>query len=385
MIAKHKNFIDDQNRRPSKEENFNDGMTSYFRPPPYYMIDALRRLFFRCALSGSFSHSQLRAFGALRRNYSTLANEKRRKAYKKYGIGAETYVIGITDRCNLKCKYCYSNSGNKDFHDIDMVMANAVIKEIKEELGIYLVTISGGETFPRVLDFAERHRDITFFVYSNGTLITKEVAKRLRQLGNIIPAISIVGKKDTHEIVRGQNSYDKMIKGVENLNAENLIWGFSITESRINVNEILDGSLIQLCSRYNPFFIRMIPYVCEGREITSLTLSAQDRMSIGHAIERAKKDYDFIIYDYINDKSLGISCLAGGNRYFYINPKMVLTPCVFMDVGATILYDPKEKRTNVIKLLKGSRPMVKARKMSNTCANCIVQEYPDWKDRLLAR
>jgi len=351
----------------------------FSRAPSRYMMSSLERIYLRCLSNTSFSSNQMRAFYAFKNNYSKTSNRKRQDSYDRFGVAAESYVLGITNRCNLDCMYCYSSSGNDDFNMIGDNIAFAIINELKEALGIYIVTISGGEPFPYVLDLAAKHKDIVFYTYSNGTLITRDIARQLKELGNIIPSISIVGKKETHESIRGVNTYNRMINGVENLIAESILWGFSVTESQANLEEILNGAIFNQCSPYKPFFMRMMPYVCEGREVTSLSLSKSDRNALETAIVNAKKDREFIIYDYVNDRSLGIGCMAGGNRYFYISPDLKLTPCVFMDVGDKILYDPINRKTNVVQLLKSSMPLMNARKLRNSCESCIVQEKHDWK------
>ena len=53
------------------------------------------------------------------------------------------------------------------------------------ELGIYGIVLSGGEPFvyPYLLDMAQKHNDMAFMVYTNGTKIDENVADRLQELG----------------------------------------------------------------------------------------------------------------------------------------------------------------------------------------------------------
>ena len=68
------------------------------------------------------------------------------------------------------------------------------------ELGIYGIVLSGGEPFvyPYLLDMAQKHNDMAFMVYTNGTKIDENVADRLQELGNISPAISLEGWEEAN-------------------------------------------------------------------------------------------------------------------------------------------------------------------------------------------
>ena len=53
---------------------------------------------------------------------------------------------------------------------------------------------------------------------SNGTLITKDVAKRLAQTGLRTVSVSVDGLRENHEWFRqSPGSYDKTIEGIKNL------------------------------------------------------------------------------------------------------------------------------------------------------------------------
>lgn len=100
-------------------------------------------------------------------------------------------VISPTMRCNLNCAGCYSRSYSaKD--ELNFSELDGILEEAKG-MGIYFITISGGEPFIRkdLLDLYEKHNDLFFHVYSNGTLIDSGMAGRLERLGNVAIMISL--------------------------------------------------------------------------------------------------------------------------------------------------------------------------------------------------
>ena len=72
-------------------------------------------------------------------------------------------------------------------------------------MGIYFITISGGEPFIRqdLLDIFAAHNDMFFQVFTNGTLIDERMARTLSDLGNVLPAVSVDGWEKETDARRG--------------------------------------------------------------------------------------------------------------------------------------------------------------------------------------
>ena len=93
--------------------------------------------------------------------YATLliGNTKRYEFEKKNGfIPPHFMVISPTMKCNLNCVGCYAGKYQKE--ELDFEIVDRVIQEGKE-MGMYFVTISGGEpfTWPHLFKIIEKHND----------------------------------------------------------------------------------------------------------------------------------------------------------------------------------------------------------------------------------
>ena len=75
-----------------------------------------------------------------------------------------------------------------------------------QAMGNVFFGIVGGEPFmhPHLLDMLARHPDAYFQVFTNGQFITPERAKRLCQLGNVTPLISVEGNEAVSDVRRGR-------------------------------------------------------------------------------------------------------------------------------------------------------------------------------------
>jgi len=89
----------------------------------------------------------------------------------------------ITRKCNLRCVHCYIDAGEAEANELTTKEALDVVDQMAE-VGVPLILFTGGEPLVR-RDFFEiaqyaRDRGIKLVLSTNGTLITPEVAKRLK-------------------------------------------------------------------------------------------------------------------------------------------------------------------------------------------------------------
>jgi len=133
------------------------------------------------------------------------------KFKQKYGILPPSFIVlSPTQRCNLNCVGCYASSTSRTAATIPYSVVDKIVKEVHDTFGSRFITVSGGEPFmyrsegKTLLDIFEKYNDMFFLVYTNGTLITPEIAKRLEMLGNATPAISVEGFEEETDERRGE-------------------------------------------------------------------------------------------------------------------------------------------------------------------------------------
>ena len=136
--------------------------------------------------------------------------------------------LEITNRCNLRCKYCshFTSAG-----DVGQDLPKEEWLQFFEELkhcAVLSVCLSGGEPFYRedLKDLIEgiiRNR-MRFNILSNGTLVTDEMAEFLassRRCDSV--QVSIDGSIPiTHDAFRGDGTFFRAIKGIKSLQKHNV-------------------------------------------------------------------------------------------------------------------------------------------------------------------
>ncbi len=123
--------------------------------------------------------------------------------------------LHITERCNLNCAHCYL--GVKGKKDLELKLIEKTMNEFSAN-GLK-VLITGGEPLLhrkiwRVLETMSRY-PVHRVIFSNGTLISRDVAERLSGYVHNIQ-ISLDGMKRGHEHLRGEGSFDMTVRGIEN-------------------------------------------------------------------------------------------------------------------------------------------------------------------------
>jgi len=177
--------------------------------------------------------------------------------------------IQITDRCNLQCRHCYIGEGSQ--RDLTKKQIQSVLEEFEEIQGLRLL-LSGGEPLlhPHFWEINDLLRNHAFrsVLLSNGTLITKEVAKKLR-VHEV--QVSLDGVKEGHELLRGKDTFKKTMAAIDHLQQANLRVSVATIIHRKNLFEF-DHLASLLQSKHIEEWNVDVPCL-EGRLKTNLDLS----------------------------------------------------------------------------------------------------------------
>jgi radical SAM protein with 4Fe4S-binding SPASM domain len=178
----------------------------------------------------------------------------------------------LTERCNLRCHHCYQGR-----RKVQEMTVNEVKREIdgatqmfqawEEEHGIRVspsIHFTGGEpmVYKGLWDAITYSREKGYEVamMTNGSLITKDDAKKASLLGLSGIQASLEGPPNLHAIIRGQGSFDAMAKGVESLLEAGNRVSANVTLSRLNVDRVEETvEVARAMGFYSIGFSRMVP------------------------------------------------------------------------------------------------------------------------------
>ena len=146
-------------------------------------------------------------------------------------------VLWITEDCNLRCKYCYANAGEKKAY-----MNRATFTKALDLAGDnnYKLQIAGGEPLmnfsliKEIYDYLQvKNPKININMQTNGTLINSEIAKKIKKM-NIGVGVSLDGPIGINEKFRGKTI--ETINGIKTLGRENII---------VNLNSVITDESIK--------------------------------------------------------------------------------------------------------------------------------------------
>jgi len=260
----------------------------------------------------------------------------KRERLRQQGLAApQAYLISPTMRCNLRCPGCYAGNYSQN-DDLEFEVIDRILSE-GEELGMFWVTILGGEPFVRqdLYQAYKRHKDVFFQVFTNGTLIDKEAARELAEAGNVLVIFSVEGFEKETEARRGKGVFQKIMQGMDNLREIGVPFGFSVMVTRQNVDTIISDEFNDMLMEKGCLIGWHFLYIPVGRTpYTSLMPTAEQRELMRRmGAQRIRNEKPIFIVDFWNDAPFVGGCIAGGRNYFHINAHGDVEPCIFVHLA----------------------------------------------------
>ncbi len=205
-------------------------------------------------------------------------------------------VWNVTKACNLKCKHCYINAGEKASNELTTEEAKVLIDDLAN-LGTPVLLFSGGEPLLRedIFELAEYafSKGIRPVLSSNGTLITKDVAKRLKDSHFQYVGISLDGLEKVHDDFRGvEGAFRKSIEGIKNCLEIDLKSGVRFTVNQMNFKDLSDVLDFVAENNIPRFCMYHLVYSGRGKEMLELDLTKDQNVELFDILVKKTKEFD---------------------------------------------------------------------------------------------
>ena len=310
---------------------------------------------------------------------------KHKKRLKRGEYFPPFFYVSIINSCNLRCQGCWVDVAHPQ-EIIELEAMNRLITEAKE-MGNVFFGIVGGEPFmhPQLLDILAAHPDCYFQVFTNGQFITADVAKRLRQLGNVTPLISVEGNEIVSDERRGRSGvYSKTMSGIHNCLDNKVLTGVCTSLCQTNIDDLLREEWIDKLIEMGVFYTWFHVYRPMGPDANpqlSLTREQQRRARQFVVDMRAKKPIA-IIDAYFDGQGQAL-CPAVTGISHHISPWGDIEPCPIVQFSKESIHD--DTRSLKEKFLESDFLRDFRDLAAEHTRGCIVLERPDLLAELVER
>ena len=230
-------------------------------------------------------------------------------------------VWDFTHKCNLNCKHCYSNSGLASEKELKTKEALDVVNQLAD-FGVTALAFSGGEPLSRSDFFEVAEHAVKNGLYvsvaTNGTLLTKENVKKIKETGINYVEISVDGASaKTHDSFRGvSGAFNNAITGLRNCVEEELCACIATTATKNNLREI--PAIIDLAEQIGAERFTYFNFVPTGRgkELYDQDISAEEREELmTYLLDRISRGSKVTILTTAPQLArLAIQCQGEGNE-----------------------------------------------------------------------
>lgn len=331
-----------------------------------------------------------------------------KKFQEQYGFKPPGFItLSPTRLCNLHCEGCYANSFSTASERLDYEIVTRIVREQKELWDSHFTVISGGEPLvyksngKTLLDLAREHQDTFFLMFTNGTLINEEMARKLAEVGNITPAISIEGFEEETDKRRGRGVHQKILKAFEYLRKYGVPFGVSITATRYNAEVIMSDEFIDYYfNQQGALYGWIFQYMPIGRDFSlELMVTPEQRLQMYLKTWELIREKNLFLADFWNCGAVSNGCISGGRQggYIYINWNGDVMPCVFNPYKVHNIIEVYKQGGNLNTVIfssffNGIREWIEeyalkgpAEAMGNIIVPCAIKDHFDVMYELIRR
>jgi len=313
-------------------------------------------------------------------------------------------VWEMTTACNLNCVHCHAAGGKPGADELTTEQARSLLNDLSRVRNFRMMAFTGGEPLMRP-DFFEllahsKELGFTNTIATNATLIDDNVARRLRDHGVAIAAVSLDGfTAETHDRVRGlAGSFDAAVEGMRALARAGILLHINITAMEYNMDQL--DRLMTLIDDLDTgilLFYQLVP-VGRGRSIEKAALGKEANEWLANFMAKAQSRtnaivepvaapqyWSFLLKRAHISNGIGLSVAekifhgcSAGRGFIYIKPDGAVWPCPFIEMscgnvrektfsdiwsGSKVLHDLRRREW----LLKGQCGECQYRRMCGGC------------------
>lgn len=284
--------------------------------------------------------------------------------------------ISVLNSCNLRCQGCWVDVAAKQ----EKIPAEDLHRLIREasEAGNSFFGILGGEPFmyKGLLDILAEHSDCYFQIFTNGQLITDDLAKQMRQMGNVTPLVSVEGNEIISDERRGRDHVlTRTLEGLQRCLDNKLLTGVATSLCQSNFEQLLREEWVDRLIEMGVMYMWYHTYRPVGPNPNfQLALTPEQQLQIRKFVVEMRCKKPIAIIDAYYQYDGQALCPAATGISHHISPWGAIEPCPIIQFAKENIRDKRHIKDVFVQseYLSDFRQMA-----AETTRGCIVLERPD--------
>lgn len=318
-----------------------------------------------------------------------IADQKKRAStrqkHSRNGLIVPAVIMfSLTQRCNLTCSGCYMQEQRRNLSpEISLDQIRSLVSQ-SVELGVSFFIFAGGEPLIRSDDIMTLAREFPMMisaVYTNGTLITEDLAAALSRLKNIVPIISVEGEEEETDSRRSNGVYAAAMHSFSLLKQNGVFFGCSVTVTRENFKTVTGDQFITEMIGNGCRLITYVEYVPVKRGTEELALSGLQHDELNRKTGEFQARYPALFLAFPGDESAFDGCLSAGRGFIHVSPSGDLEPCPaapFSDTNITRMSLKEALQSGFLARVRNNH-----HNLSETQGGCALWKNREWTESLL--
>ena len=305
----------------------------------------------------------------------------------------EDVCVHPTLKCNLRCKTCYNSKVAPPKNELTV---NEFIKFFDQTIDFMsdkcCLSILGGEPLlvpDKTLKIAEHARDLGYKwrnISTNGTLITKEFARKAKQI-DLEVQVSLDGHNaETNDIYRGKGSFEKAIKGIKKLINEGTHSVLCMTYHSGNIDFLEKYFDLALDLGVNEARFAPLKYIGGGSDVSVKKLPVDQMIKRAfnmfkdnpHYLRLAGRDH-FSTFAATCKLGSVTSYCGTGSRMILLDSDGEIYPCINHHLPEFRAGNIREKNFAEIwqnsSILKHLREIYLVDNRNKKCSKCVIKHW----------
>ena len=266
----------------------------------------------------------------------------------------DKYIVQwhITHLCNLRCKHCYQEDYNNHMSIENCYLVLKKLDRFFESKNLSpQINLTGGEPLlhPQFFEIANeiKKRDYRLSILTNGTMIDKDMAKKIKNLSPVFVQVSLDGTEEIHDNIRGVGNFKKALQGIDNLKEAGVKVLVSFTAQKNNYKDF--KNLAMVCKKHNVDKLWWDRVVSDDENLLLNTEEFKEIVNeCNKLIQNPFKNYSFVsnqrALQFCRTKDCGYRCGAGKSLIVILADGSVM-PCRRLSL---IIGNIKDKELNEI-------------------------------------